>query len=171
MTTDRACTERRYKNRSTSKISGGSAQGKVDRQLPTSSSTELTAADRSITGHPCRLDMLPRRLYTLSHHLHSLTSPKATRSIRNMSYSLLLGGYRNTIAHVSFDASSAKIKVISETECPKNASWIEPASDGKTFYTLSEDEEKGAAYSLQLKGEKVVIGNQRDTPPGPAHSE
>lgn len=95
------------------------------------------------------------------------------------SYNLLLGGYRSTFAYVSFDPSTAKLKVVEESPAPENASWIEAPLDPvvktkeghKVLYSISENE-KGTAYSIVLKDDgKVEVGNQRQTNGGPAHGE
>ncbi len=89
-----------------------------------------------------------------------------------MAYKLLAGGYRPSIATLSFDPSTAKLKVISESPAPKAASWLEPSnSSPKVVYTLSEDEGKGKVLSLDLDGEGVKIGVERETNSGPAHCE
>lgn len=93
-------------------------------------------------------------------------------------YNLLLAGYRSTFAYTSFDPSTAKLKVISESPAPENASWVEAPLDpvlktdngDKVLYSISENE-KGTAYAITLKGDKVEVGNQRGTNGGPAHSE
>ena len=95
-----------------------------------------------------------------------------------MTYSLLLGGYRSSISLASFDPSTAKLKLLSDSRAPKNASWIEAAStpatksaDGnQVFYSLSEDE-KGVAFGLELNGEQVHFTQERVTHGIPAHGE
>ncbi len=93
-----------------------------------------------------------------------------------MTYNLLAGGYRNTFAYLSFEPSSAKLKLVSESPSPENASWIEASTTkfkapSRVLYSLSEDAEKGVAVSLELKGEEVKITQERKTNGAPAHSE
>lgn len=88
-----------------------------------------------------------------------------------MVYHLLAGGYRETFASLTFDPFTAKLKVISESKSPKNASWVERSVKQPTVaYTLSEDED-GQAASLEIDKESgdVKITRQRATNGGPAH--
>ncbi|KAK1926862.1 Lactonase, 7-bladed beta-propeller-domain-containing protein [Papiliotrema laurentii] len=95
-----------------------------------------------------------------------------------MTYRLLLGGYRSTIALITFEASPSKIKLVSESPAPKNASWIQPAvshaskgdKGAQILYSLSE-EEKGFAFGIELKDDKVEVTQQRETNGGPAHGK
>ena len=93
-----------------------------------------------------------------------------------MSYHIVVGGYRETFALLSFDSSNAKLKVASTSPSPKNASWIESSplksSNGsRVLYTVAENPDKGLAASLEIKGEKISITAQRETHGVPAHSE
>ncbi|KAL0254053.1 hypothetical protein I308_101432 [Cryptococcus tetragattii IND107] len=89
------------------------------------------------------------------------------------SYTLLVGGYRPNYSLISFDPSSAQLKVISDCPAPENASWVEPASlsevkDGsRIFYSLSESQ--GKAVSLKVDGEEVAVTSERDTHGGACH--
>ena len=91
-----------------------------------------------------------------------------------MSYHLLAGGYRTSFALLSFEPSTAKLKVESEPPSPKNASWIEPSSTKskgteKVLYSLSEEPDKRMVVSLTLEGEDVEITEKRATHGVPAH--
>ncbi|WVW82981.1 hypothetical protein I302_104997 [Kwoniella bestiolae CBS 10118] len=92
-----------------------------------------------------------------------------------MSYTILVSGYRPTYTLLSFDPSTAKLKIISDSKAPEKASWIEPASEqhnplqaSRTLYSISETE-KGLAVSLQLKDDTIEITSQKETHGGPAH--
>ncbi|KAL7422133.1 hypothetical protein Q5752_002776 [Cryptotrichosporon argae] len=111
-----------------------------------------------------------------------------------MTYHLVAGGYRKSIALLSFEPSTAKIKVVSESPTPENPSWVElaggksqayaptepvsvyslkrelyrPGGSPKTLFSLSEAE-NGAALSLELKDEKLTVTGERATSGGPAH--
>lgn len=91
------------------------------------------------------------------------------------SYTLLVGGYRPNYTLISFDPSSAQLKVISNCPAPENASWVEPASlseekDGsRIFYSLSESQ--GKAVSLKIDGEEGTVTSERDTHGGACHSK
>jgi len=84
-------------------------------------------------------------------------------------YNLLLGGYRDDYTYVSFEPSTAKIKVIKETPAPKKAAWIEPSIKTKgSYFSLSEED--GLAFSLKLSEDgSVEVGGERKTNGGPAH--
>ncbi|WWD01293.1 hypothetical protein V866_008236 [Kwoniella sp. B9012] len=91
------------------------------------------------------------------------------------SYTILVSGYRPTYTILSFDPSTAKIKIISDSPAPEKASWIEPASQqhnplqaNRTLYSISETE-KGLAVSLNLNDDKIEITSQKETHGGPAH--
>lgn len=99
-----------------------------------------------------------------------------TCSLRIMSgYTLLVGGYRPNYSLISFDPTSAQLKVISDSPAPEDASWVEPASlseekDGsRIIYSLSES--KGKAVSLKVEGEKVTVVSERDTHGGSCHGK
>jgi hypothetical protein len=126
--------------------------------------------------HPSREDH-PLLLTTVSHSILSLAS--STTAVQPiMTYRLLLGGYRSTIALITFEASPSKIKLVSESPAPKNASWIQPAvshaskgdKGAQILYSLSE-EEKGFAFGIELKDDKVEVTQQRETNGGPAHGK
>lgn len=92
-----------------------------------------------------------------------------------MSYNLLAGGYRDTYASLTFEPTSAKLKIGKISPGPKNGSWIEPAATKSTgvssvLYSLSEDPKTGAAVSLELKGEDIKVTSERSTGGAPAHS-
>lgn len=96
--------------------------------------------------------------------------------IRRMSYNLLAGGYRDNYAYLTFESTSAKLKVGKISPGVKNGTWIEPSatkSNGpaSVLYSLSEDSNTGAAVSLELKGEAVSVTSKRETRGGPAHGE
>lgn len=88
-------------------------------------------------------------------------------------YTLLVGGYRPNYSLISFEPTSAQLKVISDSPAPEDASWVEPASlseekDGsRIIYSLSES--KGKAVSLKVEGEKVTVVSERDTHGGSCH--
>ena len=91
-----------------------------------------------------------------------------------MSYHLVAGGYRESFALLSFDPSTAKLKVESEPPSPKNASWIEPSSTKsqgtqKVMYSLSEEPDGKVVVSLTLEGKDVNITEKRATHGVPAH--
>lgn len=91
-----------------------------------------------------------------------------------MTYQLLAGGYRDTFTLLSFESSTAKLKTVSDSPAPKNASWLEPSpkssgTEGRVVYSLSEDEEEGKGLSLLIKGDKVEITGERATNGAPAH--
>lgn len=90
-----------------------------------------------------------------------------------MTYQLLAGGYRDTVTLFSFEASPSKIKVISDSPAPQNASWLEPSTQstdaGRVVYSLSEDEKEGKGLSLIVKGDKVEVTAERMTNGAPAH--
>lgn len=93
-----------------------------------------------------------------------------------MTYQLLAGGYRDSFSLLSFESASAKLKLVSDSPAPKNASWLEPSpksqgTDGRVVYSLSEDEEAGAGLSLLIKGDKVEVTGKRMTNGAPAHGE
>jgi hypothetical protein len=94
-----------------------------------------------------------------------------TSKLRTMStYNLLLSGYRDTYSYVSFEPSTAKIKVIKDTPAPKKAAWLEPSLTKKgTYFSISEED--GLAFSLGLEEDGTVkTGGERKTNGGPAHS-
>lgn len=91
-------------------------------------------------------------------------------------YNLVLGGYRDTVPLVSFDPSSAKIKVVAEVPGPEAPSWVEsavkPASaDKRVVYLVSENEKEGAVVSVTLSGDKMDVTSKRKTRGAPCHSE
>lgn len=91
-----------------------------------------------------------------------------------MTYQLLAGGYRRTFTLLSFESANAKLKTISDSPAPKNASWLEPSpktqgTEGRIVYSLSEDEGKGKGVSLVIKGDKVEVTAERFTNGAPAH--
>ncbi|WWD16055.1 hypothetical protein CI109_100480 [Kwoniella shandongensis] len=90
-------------------------------------------------------------------------------------YSILVGGYRPTFGLITFEPSTAKIKVVSESKAPEKASWIEtsatkngPLASSRILYTLSEVD-KGLAVSLKLTNDNVEITGERETHGSPAH--
>lgn len=99
-----------------------------------------------------------------------------TGSRRNMMYNLVLGGYRDTIPLVSFDPSTAKIKVVSETPAPEAPSWVEAAvkpakgDDLRVIYCVSENEKEGEVCSVTLRADKMEITSRRKTRGAPCHS-
>lgn len=98
-----------------------------------------------------------------------------------MPYRLLASGYRPTISLISFDPQGqgegqGKIDVLSDTKAPENASWLELAlkkneKGEQVVYTISEDEEKGSAFSCVMKGAKVEFTGEERTNGAPAHGE
>lgn len=105
-------------------------------------------------------------------------------------YRIIASGYRSTIALLSFSPYKGSIDVVSESQAPPSASWIEfdphgQAGEGKkglytisrpnrdpgsqVVYTISEDEEKGLGVSAVLKGDKIELTGQRGTKGAPAH--
>lgn len=87
-----------------------------------------------------------------------------------MSYQILASGYRPSISLLSFEASSAKLKKVSDSPAPENASWLEPGANG-VIYSTSEVPE-GEVYSLKLQGEEVKItGKKSAKGEEPAHGE
>ena len=107
-------------------------------------------------------------------------------------YRIIASGYRSTIALLSFSPYKGSIDVVSESQAPPSASWIEfdphgQAGEGKkglytisrpnrdpgsqVVYTISEDEEKGLGVSAVLKGDKIELTGQRGTKGAPAHCE
>jgi len=87
-----------------------------------------------------------------------------------MTYNLLIGGYRKTIANLQFDPSTAKLKKVSESPAPKAASWLEPSTVLKNVvYSLNEDDSKPKVISLTIDGDDVKIVSERGTNIGPAH--
>jgi hypothetical protein len=115
--------------------------------------------------------------------LSSCTSPSsiypgAINRLRTdeMTYQLLAGGYRKTFTLLSFESEHAKLKTISDSPAPKNASWLEPStkskgSEGRIVYSLSEDEGKGKGVSLVIRGDKVEVTGERLTNGAPAHGK
>ncbi|WWC61019.1 uncharacterized protein I303_103597 [Kwoniella dejecticola CBS 10117] len=90
-------------------------------------------------------------------------------------YQILVSGYRDTYTILSFDPSTSKVKIVSDSKAPEKASWIEPASKqhnplqaNRVLYSISEVE-KGLAVSLNLKDDKIEITSQKETHGGPAH--
>ena len=87
-----------------------------------------------------------------------------------MPYTLLAGGYRESIALLTFDPATAKLKVESESPVPSNPSWIEKSlTHSGVFYSLSEDEEEPLATSLKLVDDKLVVTHQRKAGAGATH--
>jgi hypothetical protein len=85
-------------------------------------------------------------------------------------YSLLAGGYRDSLVLFTFEPSTSKIHVSSENPAPPNASWVEKShKDPSIFYSLSEDEKAGKAVSLRVKDGKVDVTSERYTNGGAAH--
>lgn len=86
-----------------------------------------------------------------------------------MSYQILASGYRPSISFLEFDSSSAKLKKVSDSKAPENASWLEPGKDGVVYST--SEVPKGEVYSLKLQGEEVKITGSKSTKgEEPAHS-
>ncbi|ORX39995.1 Lactonase, 7-bladed beta-propeller-domain-containing protein [Kockovaella imperatae] len=93
-----------------------------------------------------------------------------------MVYNLLLGGYGNHITYASFDPSTAKIKVHSNSKVPEAPSWIDPGvsspklktPSGQAFYTIAEIE-KGQAVSLDLVEEELKVTGTYDLQGSPAY--
>ncbi|WWC69366.1 uncharacterized protein I206_103305 [Kwoniella pini CBS 10737] len=90
-------------------------------------------------------------------------------------YQILVSGYRDTYTILSFDPSTSKIKIVSDSKAPEKASWIEPASkqhnplqSNRVLYSISEVD-KGLAVSLNLKDDQIEITSQKETRGSPAH--
>ncbi|WWC89948.1 uncharacterized protein L201_004877 [Kwoniella dendrophila CBS 6074] len=90
-------------------------------------------------------------------------------------YQILVSGYRDTYTILSFEPSTSKVKIVSDSKAPEKASWIEPASkqhdplkSNRVLYSISEVE-KGKAVSLNLKNDKIEITSEKDTHGAPAH--
>lgn len=94
------------------------------------------------------------------------------------SYALLAGGYRASIARLSFTPSSSggegEFKLVSESPTPPNPSWVEAfPSTGVSIsraYSISEDDE-GLAFSLKVTDEGVEVTSKQKTHGGPCHGE
>lgn len=87
-----------------------------------------------------------------------------------MSYQILASGYRPSISLLEFDSTSAKLKKVSDSKAPENASWLEPGKNGIVYST--SEVPKGEVYSLKLQGEEVKITGSKSTKgEEPAHSE
>ncbi|WVR05152.1 hypothetical protein IAU60_002164 [Kwoniella sp. DSM 27419] len=93
-----------------------------------------------------------------------------------MSYSLLVGGYRPDFSILSFDPSTAQVKVAQDSKAPEKASWIEAGPDGdlassRNIYSISEVPDAGKAISLRLNksDNKIEVTGERDTHGAPAH--
>lgn len=71
-----------------------------------------------------------------------------------MPYSLLCGGYRDSVAVLAFDGTT--LSAVKESRTPPNPSWIEPSSPpSDVFFSLSE-QEGGSAVSLKLEEDKSL---------------
>ena len=114
-------------------------------------------------------------------HLHKPIAHPQPRSYSSSAsltmYNLLIGGYGPYVSYVSFDPSTAKLKVHKESPTPKAPSWIDPcaplpalktAEGGHAFYTISEVEE-GIAISLELNGEEAKVTGKVKAHGSPAH--
>ena len=93
-----------------------------------------------------------------------------------MTYNLVFGGYTSNLTYVSFDPSSAKLKVEKQSPVPKNPTWIarsatESKGTSTILYSLSENEGKGIAISLELVGNDLKVTSQGLTHGAPAHGE
>jgi hypothetical protein len=130
--------------------------------------------------HPCTL--YPWLAYYPIIDADSFTNIRVVRTEHsfiyrpNMAYQLLAGGYRDSYTILTFDPSNAKLKTVSDSPAPQNASWLEPSpktsgTDGRVVYSLSEDPDKGKGLSLLIKGDKVEVTGERMTNGAPAHGK
>ena len=94
-------------------------------------------------------------------------------------YNILMGGYGPHVSYVTFDPSTAKIKVLKESPTPSKPSWIDPcvplsalkvSGGGQAFYTISEVDD-GTAVSLELNGEEAKVTGKVKAHGSPAHGE
>ncbi|EIW69401.1 hypothetical protein TREMEDRAFT_30617 [Tremella mesenterica DSM 1558] len=84
-------------------------------------------------------------------------------------YTLVAGGYRSSIALLQFEPSTAKLKLVSESETPENPSWVEKSKvKSGVLYSLSENDD-GLALSLALRDDKIIVTGQRKTYGGATH--
>lgn len=104
--------------------------------------------------------------------------PYLIRFTMESPYCLAAGGYRDTIALLSFSpptgaGTAGHIKTIAESPTPRNTSWIERSVDKpNTLYSISEDP-RGKVFSLKLVAEGEQVEMQvtavRDINGAPAH--
>ncbi|KAL1406852.1 hypothetical protein Q8F55_006261 [Vanrija albida] len=84
-----------------------------------------------------------------------------------MSYTLLAGGYRSSIATLAFDPAARTLTTTSDAHTPINPSWVERSASG--FYAVSEDEKNGTVFSGVLGDKGVEVTSERKTHGGPCH--
>jgi len=90
-----------------------------------------------------------------------------------MAYTLLAGGYRQTITTLTFDPTnkSKSIEVVAESPTPANPSWLEVAGD--KVYAVSETDEDGKAVLLDLTKKdgdvKLEVKREEVTGDAPCH--
>lgn len=71
-----------------------------------------------------------------------------------MSYTLIAGGYRDTLATLRFTPPST-LEVLSESPAPASPSWVEVRGD--KVYTVSEVDVDGEAVLGELKDGKTGV--------------
>jgi hypothetical protein len=88
-------------------------------------------------------------------------------------YHLLVSGYRPNFSYLSFEPSTAKIKVLKDSPAPSKAGWLEQSiTTPGVYYSLKEDPEDGEAVSIKVDEEGTVeITGRRKTNGAPAHSK
>ncbi|WVO23518.1 uncharacterized protein IAS62_004873 [Cryptococcus decagattii] len=92
-------------------------------------------------------------------------------------YKFLVTGYRPSLSIFSFEPTTAKIKLVSESSpAPQKATWVELAdpssvpSQGTERYLYSlSDANKGSAVSLKLVDDHIEITGQRVSHGGGVH--
>lgn len=82
-----------------------------------------------------------------------------------MSYKLLVGGYRPSIAVLAFDPSSRHLEIESDSPAPENPSWI--TTSKSDIYSISEAE-GGSVLKLNL-GDGVTVTKDAKTNGAPCH--
>ena len=122
--------------------------------------------------------MIRTSLRHLHRHIPQLQPKTYSVSASLTMYNLLIGGYGPHVSYVSFDPSTAKLKVHKESPTPKAPSWIDPstplpalktADGGQAFYTISEVDD-GIAISLELNGGEAKVTGKVKAFGSPAHS-
>lgn len=93
-------------------------------------------------------------------------------------YKFLVTGYRPSLSIFSFEPTTAKIKLVSESSpAPQKATWVELADPSSVpsqgteryLYSLSEAN-KGSVVSLKLLDNHIEITGQRVSHGGGVHS-